>query len=469
MDEATNRGSAMEANAALIEGSQPPRIGWIENHFSGERIGFNDADAYIQTLREAFETIPDGFSYHTEAKDSAVRMEAYRLSYNMIGEQFPHGLDDYGRFGENSKIKGFLIDKVSGEKIGFNDSNEYVFRFADRLRDAKDKGRIVFFTVTDNTAVWKAVDDVIRREFEIEDPHAFERCIARQPMERPMCVREYVSEFLGESVKAWRQGSVTKQEKEDRLDKEYGRERKPFSYGTEDKLAGWIRKCDDDEKAYFYNADEFVKELKLELALHPDNTDFFIARDEAAIHKAVFDIVGDVCGEGNPFYLDELANDAPDTVKGRIIDYATGEMTEFTKSKDYLEAVSERLLFGRDQFAFETVTDNSAVWKELDDLANRSFGVFERDGIEASLARPKVEGLVTLGEYMRQRIWVEARSQEMGRNAKGGGKLPTKPAKKRSVLARLAEKQAIAKARDGARKSLTERKSGRKQPIASAR
>ena len=86
-----------------MEGIQPPRIGWIENHFSEERIGFNDADAYIKALQAAFESIPDGFSYHTVTKDPAVRMEADRLSYNMFGEPFPHGLDDYGRFGENSK------------------------------------------------------------------------------------------------------------------------------------------------------------------------------------------------------------------------------------------------------------------------------------------------------------------------------------------------------------------------------
>ena len=209
-----------------MEGIQPPRIGWIENHFSEERIGFNDADAYIKALQAAFESIPDGFSYHTVAKDPAVRMEADRLSYNMFGEPFPHGLDDYGRFGENGKIKGFIIDKVSGEKTGFHDSDEYVFRFADRLRNSKNKGSVAFFTTTDNTAVWKAVDDVIRREFEIEDSHAFERCIARQPMERPMCVREYMSEFLGESVKAWSQEPVSKPDKPIKLDKGNGRKRK---------------------------------------------------------------------------------------------------------------------------------------------------------------------------------------------------------------------------------------------------
>ena len=374
-----------------------------------------------------------------------------------------------------------------------------MFQFADRLRNSKDKGSIAFFTMTDNTAVWKAVDDAVRREFELEDPHAFERCINRPPMGKAMCVREYMSEFLGESVRAWNREAIAKSDRPSGQIVKDGADEEILLYRRHGKPAGWIRKHDNDEKTYFYNADEFIKELKLELVLHPDNTDFFVARDEAAIHKAVFDIVGDVCGEGNPFYLDELANDGLNAVKGCIIDYATGEMTEFTKSEDYLEAVSERLLLGQDQFAFETVTDNSAVWKELDEVANRSFGVFERDGIEASLARPKVDGLVSLGEYMRQRIWVEARSQEMGgvasefklektadenakrmegrRNkAKGNvgktgteGKFTRKPVKKHSVLARLAEKQAIVKERDRIKGTQIDKSNDKRLPVLNAR
>ena len=472
-----DRGFGIEKEEASFSGNPYPRIGWIENHFTGEKNGFNDADAYIKALQAHYDSIPDGFSCHTESKDPAVRMEADRLSYNMFGESFPRGLDDYGKFSENNRIKGYLVDKATGEKTGFYDSDEYVLCFADQLRNAKDKGSVAFFTRTDNTAVWKAVDDVIRREFELEDPHAFERCIHRPPMEKAMCVREYMLKYLGESVKAWNRESVM----------------------NSDKPAGWIRKHGNDERSCFYSADEFVKELKLELALHPDNTDFFVERDEAAIHKAVFDIVGDVCGGGNSFYLDELANDDLHAIKGRIIDYSTGEMTEFTKSEEYLEAVGERFMFRRDQFAFETLTDNSAVWKELDDTANRAFGVYERDGIESSLARPKVKGLVTLGEYMRQRIWKDTKSQkrengefkakpeqmaieyaipmesqegntkEKQSKEKTGGQPMGKPAKKRSVLARLAEKQAIVWERDKAKMSRVEKRNDHKLPILSAR
>ena len=466
----------MEKTMDMNQADKQPRIGWIERRSTGEKTGYNDADAYIAALEEAFETNPFGFAYHTVTKDPAVRMEADRLSYNMFGEMFPYGIDDYGRFSENSKLKGCLVDKATGERARFYDSDEYVFKLRERLRTAKDKGGVAFFTATENTAAWKAVDDVIRKEFGIVNTHAFEQCINRAPMEREMCVREYMAELLADGIMAQNRGD--------------------FHLQT-DKPTGWIKRYGNDEKSYYYNADEFVRGLKIELAMHPENTDFAVTRNEAAIHKAVFDVTGDISGDGNPFYLDELAGSNPDAVKGRIIDYSTGELTEFTKSEDYLEAVKEMLLHSPQRFSFETVTDNSAVWKELDDAANMTFGVRDRNGIENSLARPKPAGFVTLSEYFQQRVWADvqplererADSKEVGQKMPtedapdGKSKFQTKPAqeadnataqtersrnkykagpdvvktkekspgravKKRSVLARLAEKQAIVKERD---------------------
>lgn len=137
------------------------------------------------------------------------------------------------------------------------------------------------------------------------------------------------------------------------------------------------------------------------------------------------------------------------------------------------------------------------VWKELDDAANMTFAVRDRNGIENSLARPKPTGFVTLSEYFQQRVWADVQPLERERadSKEAGQKTPTddapdkrskyqtKPAqeadnataqterprnkykaepdvvktkekspgravKKRSVLARLAEKQAIVKERD---------------------
>ena len=83
-----------------------PQIGWIEHHSSWEKNGYNDADAYIEALAEAFEMNPNGFAYHTTTRDAAVRMEADRLSYNLFGEPLPYGFDDYGRFSDNGRGKG---------------------------------------------------------------------------------------------------------------------------------------------------------------------------------------------------------------------------------------------------------------------------------------------------------------------------------------------------------------------------
>ena len=435
---------------------EQPIIGWIEYPHSGEKTGYNDADAYIKALRKAFEENPNGFAYHTMTTDAAVRMEADRLSYNLFGGPLPYGLDDYGRFSEGHKAKGYLVDKDSGEKEAFYESDEYVFRLAERLRSAKDKGSVAFFTATDNTAVRKAADDAIRKEFELTDAHALEHCIHRPPMEKAMCVREYVSRFLSESERQWIPGTFEKTE----------------------RSAGWIRGWDDGERLYFDDADGFIKELKLELALHPGNMDFGVLKDEAAVHKAVFDVTGDASREGNPFYIDELGKDAPDSVKGRILNLETGGLTEYRRSEDYLAAVEERLILSPDQFSFETVTDNSAVWKELDDHVRGAAGFFDRNGIEKSLSRPKVTGFVTLSEYLNQRIWTDAKVQakqtavqsgmDRGRNRdeatkkmmraakavpqeKSRDMVKVKTSKKRSVLARLAEKQQIVKDRENAK------------------
>ena len=224
--------------------------------------------------------------------------------------------------------------------------------------------------------------------------------------------------------------------------------------------------------------DGFIKELKLELALHPDNMEFGVLKDEAAIHKAVFDVTGDASGEGNPFYIDELGKDAPDSVKGRILNLETGGLTEYRRSEDYLASVEERLILSPDQFSFETVTDNSAVWKELDDHVCGAVGFFDRNGIEKSLSRPKVTGFVALSEYLNQRIWTDAEVQakqtavqsgmDRGRNRdeatkkmmraakavpqeKSRDMVKVKTSKKRFVLARLAEKQQIVKDRENAK------------------
>ena len=264
-----------------------------------------------------------------------------------------------------------------------------------------------------------------------------------------------------------------------------------------------MQRFEDSETAYFTSADDFVKALKVELTLHPENTDWGVLKVEPVIQKAVLDETGKVTGEGNPFYIDELGKDNPDSVKGRIIDLSTAELTEFRKSEDYLDAIRDKLLYKTDGFQFETVTENSAVWKAMDDEVNAVFGTYDEDGIEHSLARPRVSGFATFAEFVEKRmrtddgtlerskgelrdnqinmnecnvdmeVITECKDQSNLRKAdtdivkvssddlpfpdgKIKSKVPNKqkqnyrikPEKKRSVLARLAEKQAIVKERE---------------------
>ena len=338
------------------------------------------------------------------------------------------------------------------------------------------------------------MDDVIRNELHLSSDHAFEDCIHRQPMVQEMCVRDYVSKYM-DSGKARQRAESNKRTSE---------------------TIGWMQRFEDSETAYFTSADDFVKALKVELTLHPENTDWGVLKDEAAIQKAVFDETGKVTGEGNPFYIDELGNDIPDSVKGRIIDLSTAELIEYRKSEDYLEAIRDKLLYGTDGFQFETVTENSAVWKALDDEVNAAFGTYDEDGIEHSLARPRVSGFVTFAEFVEKRmrtddgtlehshgelrdnqinmnecnvdmeVITECKCQNSLRKAdtdivkvssddlpfpdgkikpkvpnkqKQNYRIKTKPEKKRSVLARLAEKQAIVKERNRGSKSIANKES----------
>lgn len=113
--------NSLEGRINMTQSNEKPRVGWIEDLHTGEKTGYNDADAYILALQAAFGSNVSGFTYHTVIKDAAVRWEADRLSYSLSGEMFPYGLDDYGKSSGNNKVKGYLIDKATGEETAFYD------------------------------------------------------------------------------------------------------------------------------------------------------------------------------------------------------------------------------------------------------------------------------------------------------------------------------------------------------------
>lgn len=363
-------------------GGRQPRIGWIRQHSTGRKTGYDDADRFIGALEEAYAASLSGFSYGIATEDASVRKASTDLRYGADGVHSPYSLDDYGPAEGRNGIKGEITDKGTGERKVYYDSDEYVFELGRKLRKTEDMGRISFFTAAGNTAVTKAVDDAVRGALDLPGGHAFEECMRRQPMERGMCAGDYAAAYLADGAR---------------------RRLKRFSADRKD-AAGWVRMAGDDGPTYFGDADEFVRALRLELACDPDNADWGILKSEAAVRAAVLKAADGICGEESPFYIDEFGSDPPDSVKGRTCDPVTGGVTEYTDSGEYLEAVRAGMLAGPDAFSFETVTDNSAVWKELDGMADRMYGMYDGHGIEHSLARPKVRGPVTAAEYVRRRM-----------------------------------------------------------------
>ena len=177
--------------------------------------------------------------------------------------------------------------------------------------------------------------------------------------------------------------------------------------------AGTITLESTGETWGYDNADVFVKAIRKFVKKSPSDVKWHVNIKDTAVLMAAIDADMVERRYETPFGYDDIT-DAPPGVKGVIMDLKTGEIVQYDSSNKYVEGVLERTFFDMDGFVFSTCTDNRAVWARLDQIMDGTFGVHDANLLEHSMARPIIEGYLSPGDYIKQRMTVDGEKMYHG-------------------------------------------------------